>query len=181
MRRFGSVASIVIGVILVLGGVGLGVWALVRGIDKDPAVVAALVTAAGTVVGLAFQRRWEKRRELDRLHRDEMGPLYEQLVETFKQADPSQNEAANVEFFRRWSTKIIVHGPAPVVQAWLAWSRGFVADDAGNLLRWEQVLFAIRADLGHDDSKLKPGDLLRIYINDIDEQLTAPDAPVEQK
>jgi len=38
---------------------------------------------------------------------------------------------------------------------------------------WEKVLFAIREDLGHDNSGLETGDLLRIYVNDIDDLLPA--------
>ena len=30
------------------------------------------------------------------------------------------------------------------------------------------MLFAIRADLGHDNTGLAPGDLLRVYVNDAD-------------
>jgi hypothetical protein len=41
--------------------------------------------------------------------------------------------------------------------------------DPSVLLRWEQVLFAIRRDLGHDNGGLRPGDLLRVYIHDADE------------
>jgi hypothetical protein len=37
------------------------------------------------------------------------------------------------------------------------------------LLTYEQLLFLIRKDLGHDDSTLTPGDLLRVYVNDFDE------------
>jgi hypothetical protein len=162
MERFTSA----LGALIAVGLLAVGAWAVVKGVEKDPAVVAAIVTAGGAVAGVAVQRRWEKRRELERLHRDEMAPLYEQLVENPKEAPEHE---AGVAFYKRFSTKIIVHGPTPVVETWLHWTRSFVEDDPLNLIRWEQVLRAIRADLGHDDSKLQPGDLLTLYITDVDD------------
>lgn len=41
--------------------------------------------------------------------------------------------------------------------------------DPTYLLTYEQLLFLMRKDLGHDDSTLVPGDLLRVYINDFNE------------
>ena len=34
---------------------------------------------------------------------------------------------------------------------------------------FERFIYAMRADLGHDDKELAPGDLLRVFINDLDE------------
>lgn len=41
------------------------------------------------------------------------------------------------------------------------------------LLVFEQLIYAMRADLGHNDKELSTGDLLRVFINDIDEYLPA--------
>jgi hypothetical protein len=37
------------------------------------------------------------------------------------------------------------------------------------LLNYEKLPLLVRKDLGHDDSDLKLGDLLRLYVNDFDE------------
>jgi hypothetical protein len=47
-----------------------------------------------------------------------------------------------------------------------------VAVDSGSLaslVAFEKVLLAIREDLGHDNSALKRGDLLRLFVNEDDD------------
>jgi hypothetical protein len=67
-----------------------------------------------------------------------------------------------------------------VLHAWLAWRRSPEAADDKDLrplLIWEQVLFAIRADLGHNNTGLHRRDLLRLYVNDMDESLAGLKTP----
>jgi hypothetical protein len=103
-----------------------------------------------------------------------MSPIYEELVDRLKDLDKMAAQAQNEEFFKNLTTKLLVHGSPPVIKAWIAWRRGVAQigpDGLGLLLSYEQVLRAIRADLGHDDSELAPGDLLRVYVNELDEAL----------
>lgn len=66
-----------------------------------------------------------------------------------------------------------------MVEAWLTWLRSIPGDVDGeddprtlhSLLAWEQVLFAIRQDLGHSKGSLRTGDLLRIYVYDADQAI----------
>ena len=67
-----------------------------------------------------------------------------------------------------------------MVAAYVNWLRSLPQNgeppregDPTILLEWEKVVRAIRADLGHDDSKLLPGDLLRVFVFDIDRVLPA--------
>lgn len=41
-------------------------------------------------------------------------------------------------------------------------------DTAGMLATVEDFLFAIRKDLGHKHTKITRGEILRLYINDVD-------------
>jgi hypothetical protein len=171
MARLGKVASW----FAALGIVALVVWAFIKGVDKDPAVVGTVFTAVAGIVVVVYQRRREKHQELERSHREQMSPIYQQLVETLKDVGEKE-DGANVSFFKDLATKMLLYGPTPVVKAWIEWHRTGVSDDPSNLagmLAWEKVLFAMREDLGHDNSGLKTGDLLRIYVNDIDELLPA--------
>ncbi len=171
MARLGKVASW----FAALGVVALVVWAFIKGVDKDPAVVGTVFTAVAGIVVVVYQRRREKHQELERSHREQMSPIYQQLVETLKDGGEHE-DGANVSFFKDLATKMLLYGPTPVVKAWIEWHRTGVSDDPSNLagmLAWEKVLFAMREDLGHDNSGLKTGDLLRIYVNDIDELLPA--------
>jgi hypothetical protein len=147
---------------------GLLVWAIVVGIDAT--VGAAVIAAAAGVAGAIYQRRWEKQQELARLHRAQMAPRYEELVSRFKKTEQDPDEVE--QFFEEFSTSVLIYAPTEIVRAWLAFNRAYVPDDHRSLLLWEATMLrAIRRDLGHQDRKLPPGDLLRVYVTDLDAQL----------
>jgi hypothetical protein len=77
------------GVVAALGIVALAVWAFVKGVEKDPAVVGTVITAVAGIGIVVYQRRREKLQELERSHRLQMGPLYTQLVEMMKDWESS--------------------------------------------------------------------------------------------
>jgi hypothetical protein len=145
--------------------------ALIYGIVLDPAVAGPITGAVGVVVAAILQRRWEKRQELERSRREQMSPIYERLVGILKES-PGEEETS--EFFKDLTTKMLLYGPAPIIKEWIEFRlRGMsTASDPTNptsLLNYEKLLLLVRKDLGHDDSELKLGDLLRIYVNDFDE------------
>ena len=103
-----------------------------------------------------------------------MAPIYEELVDRLKDIEKLAEADQNDEFFKSMTTKLLVHGSPQVIKAWLAWrscgpQEG--PEDLRLLVAYELVLRAIRADLGHDDSILASGDLLRVYVTDLDESL----------
>jgi hypothetical protein len=99
-------------------------------------------TAVAGIVVVVYQRRREKHQELERSHREQMSPIYQQLVETLKDVGEKE-DGANVSFFKDLATKMLLYGPTPVVKAWIEWHRTGVSDDPSNLagmLAWEKVL-----------------------------------------
>jgi hypothetical protein len=149
----------------------VAIGALIYGIVLDPAVAGPIAGAVGVLVAAILQRRWEKRQELERSRREQMSPIYERLVGILKES-PGEEETS--EFFRDLTTKMLLYGPAPIIKEWIEFRlRGMAtAGDPTNptsLLNYEKLLLLVRKDLGHDDSELKLGDLLRIYVNDFDE------------
>ncbi|HEX4805453.1 MAG TPA: hypothetical protein VFU94_06100 [Conexibacter sp.] len=156
-------------VVVALAGV-LG-YAIIRGVTADPAVVGSFLTAAIAFVAVEFGRQREKRLQLLQSHRERMAPIYEDLLKMMVRGARAGSRP-DERFMREFQRKLLLYGATPVIAAWLIVMRAFEARgeaDAGTLLQWEGVLFAIRADLGHDNGALKPGDLLRIYVTDADE------------
>jgi hypothetical protein len=81
------------------------------------------------------------------------------------------------EFFKRFTKGLIVYGSAEMVQSWSRYRRRYFATaqeppdpnlDPTILLGFEQILTAIRREFNHHDRRLKPGDLLGLFINDVD-------------
>lgn len=145
--------------------------ALIYSLVLDPAIAGPVAGAIGVIAVAVVQRRWEKKQELERSRREQMSPIYERLVGILRES-PGKEETS--EFFKDLTTKMLLYGPAPIIKEWIEFRlRGMsTADDPTNptsLLNYEKLLLLVRKDLGHDDSKLKRGDLLRIYVNDFDE------------
>lgn len=100
-----------------------------------------------------------------------MSPIYQQLIEVLKdfEAFATKPEAEQRAFFMDLSTKLILHGPTPVINAWNAWSRAANPATPATFVAWEHLLRAIRQDLGHDNSAIPAGDLLRLWVNEDDD------------
>jgi hypothetical protein len=169
--RLSQALSFVIAVAFI-GGAG---WLIVRGVEKEPALVGSLLTAASAVVAVAISRNMEKRAELRQIHRDQMTPLYAELIDRVRTAIEDQDPAEAEKFWKGLASRLILFGPPSVIKAQLVLSRHFeqieapFAPDPKAMLLLERLYRAIRADLGHDDKDLDQGDLLRLYITDIDE------------
>lgn len=163
MARLGKVLA----ALFVIGIIGLLIWAFIRGVESDPAVVGPISTALLAFAGLVYQRSRERSQELERNHRAEMSPLYEELVKTIKSIDEfvAKPETEQIAFFKEIATKLMLHGPSPVVRTWIAWLRALALKPLSvQLQAQERLLLAIRDDLGLNNNALKHGDLLRLYI-----------------
>jgi hypothetical protein len=167
MERIGTF----VGWIVALAIIALGSWAFIKGVDKDPAVVGTVFTALAGIIVVVYQRSREKNQELERSHRDQMAPIYDQLVEMAKDIDefvkrPQREQEA---FFKELSTKLLLHGPPSVIRTWLGWLQLLGVTPLSVPLRaQEKLLLAIREDLGLNNSGLKPGDLIKLYLNEED-------------
>jgi hypothetical protein len=138
------------------------------------------VTALGGVVAILYGRAWEKSRELQQARRERIAPTYSRIVESFYGSmgdDATHTEADLVGAFREWAHKALLWAPAPVIVAFNEW-RATLPDDGEEPspavgIGFERLLFAFRDDLGNKRGDLKEGDLLRLFIDDIDEYLLA--------
>lgn len=176
IRRLGTVLQTVLGLALLLVLVaGIG-WVVYSTVTRAPAVVAAVVTGLAALFGLGVQKYLEQQREDARERRARMAPIYEKLVRTFYKsaggAGPVETELR--EFFDELAQGLLVWGSEPVINAWNEW-RASVAgeepDEIEGLFSFERLLYAIREDLGNESKVLGRGDLLRVFVNDIDDYL----------
>jgi hypothetical protein len=163
------------GVLLVIALIPLAFWAVIRGVLDDPGLVGTCVTAAAAIAAVLIQRDRENKREVAQRHREQLAPLYESLFERFAEGVDLQEDEQQA-FILQLQRKLVLYGTTPVVAAWLRWLRSApdepIENDPRPLLRWEDLLFVLREDLGHPRADLKPGDLLRVYIRDADEYIS---------
>lgn len=149
----------------------------------DAAIVVAMITGAisiVTVVGggiissrLTYQ---QKRDEYLRHHRE--GP-YEQLIAIFFKVVSSSKlgeEYGQTEMLKDmtdFNQSLTLWGSSKAIQLWDEWrlmSVGKQPSPRELMLGMERVLIQLRRDMGQKRG-LKQGDLLKIFINDVDEKI----------
>ncbi|MGW1376194.1 hypothetical protein ACWD6P_18255 [Streptomyces sp. NPDC002446] len=145
----------------------------------NPTVAAAAVTAMATVLvtvaTLVIGRYIERRKAVEEDIRSSKIPVYTRLVSGLMRTvmnPDSSNEDEVVQFLRDITPDLITWASDDVLLAWSKFKREaqvLVSEDT--VFNFEELLSAIRRDFGHSGRKVQEGDLLALFINDIDEQL----------
>ena len=169
-----------LGLLILVGLLVGGGYAVYVGVRDAPSVVGALVTALGAVLAVVAGRIYETRMAIEQARRERMAPIYERLFETFY-SGASGKEVAEEEmqaFFEQLAQRLIVWGPTPVIHAFTKWKNEVQLHEGSPqaLFEFEKLLLAMRLDLGTKSSDLASGDLLRVFINDVDDHLPAPES-----
>ena len=152
----------------------------------NPNVSASIIAACATVLVATISVLLSKHFEIQKLvfkeHRDKKIPIYEDLIRFFframfqsKKGNPL-SESEMLKFFEGFVEKATVWGSDDVVKAFGDFKRHAPEKQAGAdptkiLFLSEKLLFAIRRDLGHKNKNLKQGDLLSLFVTDIDQHL----------
>ena len=175
MRLLGRAFQLIVGLALLVGLIGLSGWIVYSSITTAPAVVAAVITGLAAVMGLAIQRYYEQQREDLRARRERMAPIYEDLVQLLFDAAKSGGDVEQnmVEFFEKLAKNLLVWGSEPVILAVNRWRAIIAIEEGGpaSLFAYEDLLYAVREDLGIERKNLGRGDLLRVFVNDVDDFL----------
>jgi hypothetical protein len=179
------------GLVLLAGIAYFFVWlvglAVTSGVGA--AIVAASITALASVLSVTLSRRWELRKEIQQEHRQQKLPIYEEFMAFwFGRLSKGSESGGTVpekeveEFARRFHKKLILWGGDPVVKEYSqflrlarsASSQGSAdkAQQIALILGFEKVLLAVRADIGHANKGLAKGDLLSVFVTDIDKYIT---------
>jgi hypothetical protein len=168
------------GVAISVAIVGLVAWAFIESVQAEPAVVGAVATAVLGVAGVVWQQRQSEKARVREAHRDRMTPVYHELLKRVWQqtGQESQQPAEDVAEFMRdlKARQLILGAPREMIRAFNCWEREARAaqekeDNIALVFAWEELLRAIRRDLGHDDSGLPRGELLRVFMDDLDQFL----------
>lgn len=170
-----------LGAAIVAGGVAA--VRFLAGVEGE--IAGAIITALSAVVvgtiGVVGTQFYSARAQRMAHRREKLVPIYEEFVAGWMSAmglDKTQEqrkrgsrerEAAAVDLVASFSKQVLVWGSPDVLQKWIYWRQNSTTlDPRETLLAMEQVMFAMRRDLGMKDSGLSEGDLLRLFINDWD-------------
>lgn len=185
-KRFASfvVAGLVIvGLVILLF---LGLRSLLRtffaGVDPtvSAAIVAAVATTLVSVATLVLNRTNERKKAVEQEIRASKIPVYSKLIkgllDTLLQA--KKPGGIKLDAFGRMleeiTPQLVTWASDEVIVAWSRYKRrvgsgGLTAAEA--IFEFEALLLAIRKDVGHSNRGMASGDLLRLFITDVDEHL----------
>lgn len=150
------------------------------GVQKE--VQAALVAASATVIvsvlSVVVGKYYERKRAIEQQIRDKKIPIYEKFVKDsmrhFMPAGKNQSTDSDGKLLNdlgEFTIDAVIWGSDDVLSSWRKFKKVVGNDAKEGMLEFEILLYAIRQDLGHKSRKLNRGDILGLFINDIDQVL----------
>jgi hypothetical protein len=179
--------SIAFGLLLLAGG-GYSIIIAIRGTLRvlgalnssiAVAVIAAAATVFVSVLSIVLGKAYEARSVAERQNREKKIPVYEDLIKfmfrvlmgTKTGTMPTEEEM--LEFMSSFNQRIMVWGADEVLAAWVTFRKfsldeGLMKAEPMRLMfLYEDLIRAIRQDLGHKNRGLTRGDILALFVNDI--------------
>jgi amino acid transporter len=169
------------GIIVLLWIMISNAWVVFASLQKE--VAAAIIVASATVLvsvlSVVVGKYYERKRSIEQELRQKKIPMYEEFIRFWfdlfmsdKLTGEPMKEKRMLEYFNTFTQKLMVWGSDEVVNIWSNYRRGIpvtpsASDALHSMLEFEKLLAAIRKDLGHNNRNLKEGDLLGLFINDM--------------
>lgn len=139
------------------------------------------MTGLGSILALVISKAWETRAHIQQDLRTKKPPVYEKIVKTLfrvvfaeKIGEKRPDERELVRFFAEATEQLTIWGSDQLVGAFSEFRSGAISDPQETIFAFERLLLAIRKDLGHNNQNLGRGDILRLFVNDIDLHLRRP-------
>lgn len=169
----------VLGVIVALTGAGYLAWFMLTRLQ--PEISAAISAAVIGVIAVLWRYHLENRQRIEHQIRERKSIVYEQFLDIWFAALYSVNTKSatkhlsekQVRELLKLTPKFITWGSNEVIKEYSEFRRAYGGrqGDTSILFAFESLMFTIRRDTGHSNQGLGPGDLLGLFIIDIDKHL----------
>ncbi len=165
--------------LLLLGGIGWGIVWAVRGVaayvgtipkELGAPIIAAVATVLVATLTVVVGKYFERKKELDALHREKKTEAYDDFLKKFFEfyfsggSDVDKQDL--VPFFRDFSRQLVLWAGPEVIEAFLAWKDHLAkgTPDAKSIFLTEDFLLAIRKDLRHTNRRIRRGLFARMFL-----------------
>lgn len=157
-------------------------------LSKD--VAASIIAAASTVLisvgSIIVSKLYERRKEIRKEHREKKVPVYEELIsfllKVFLAEKAGRKKLSEKEitiFLMDFTEKIIVWGSDEVIKSFQKFREETMripinkdeVPHIKSMFYLEDLMLEIRKDLGHKNKDFKKGDVLSLFINDIEKYI----------
>lgn len=189
MKTIGKVLQSIFAIAFLIGIGYLGykfVEISIDNIDKvDSNIVVALIAGTITILGYFITRYLERKKQIEQEIRKQKLPIYEEFLDfifKFMVGNRKNNisEQDLEQFMFNFNKKSIIWLSDESLKAYVNWRTalnrisGNEKNDKGTLtqlIEFEKLLLAFRKDIGHSNQNLNSGDILSVFINDIDKYI----------
>ncbi|WP_395089886.1 hypothetical protein [Armatimonas sp.] len=143
--------------------------------SPDPvkaSIIAGVLTISGTVASMIYNAKSQRKREIEASIRTRKSEAYEHFIgilfNVMKNGIDPEDEEIKQSFYGFFE-KLTVWGSDEVVVEYIKWKSSIAEnpDSTETLHKMEQLLLAIRRDLGHENKYFRSMDLMRIFVNDL--------------
>ncbi|WP_201714652.1 hypothetical protein [Rossellomorea arthrocnemi] len=177
----GLLGALLYGVFKTLG------WLYSHILAVDPRISAALITGLIAIIAtsltITIPKYLEKKMEIEEHLREKKSETYKELVELlFKvlmgsKTGNSLTEKELIQSMSKFTENLILWGSEDVIKSYKSYRDYFINRTSGQELSLESIqimenlLLSIRRDMGHKNKNLEKGDILSLFINDLDKVL----------
>jgi hypothetical protein len=174
---------IALATLAVVGLMAYGVFVAVRwvffgvvGLDEkmSAAIIAACTTVFVSVATVVYTQQKTKSREIDNSHRPQKMEIYKRFMEKAvvgllkaskeKKFETPEFQNELEELFFSFTGDVIVWGSPAVIRAYTAFRNTGANPEV--VLRIDDLMQAMRKDLGNSNWTLNRGDLIKLFITD---------------
>jgi hypothetical protein len=174
---------IALATLAVIGLMAYGLFVAVRwvflgvvGLDEkiSAAIIAACTTVFVSVATVVYTQQKTKSREIDNSHRPQKMEIYKRFMDKAvvgllkaskeKKFETPEFQKELEELFFSFTGDVIVWGSPAVIRAYTAFRNTGANPDI--VLRIDDLMQAMRKDLGNSNWTLNRGDLIKLFITD---------------
>ncbi len=186
MNKNTSKKEIALGIVGLLVIVGFAYWLLswISGVFSalNPTVAVGILAASATILvsvtSALLSKRLEYQASIRKEIRERKVPVYEKLIgfifRVFKGVKENKpvTEQEMLDFMMGFTQNIIVWGSDEVIDKFQKFRVASTSGEQANILFIiEDILLAIRKDLGHKNKDLTKGKILSLFVNDINKYI----------
>jgi hypothetical protein len=173
-----ALIALVVAGVIVYGLFGFIRWMFLGVVGLDEKVSAAIIAACATffvsVATVVYTQHKTKSREIDNSHREQKIKIYKEFMDKAvvgvlkatkeKTFNTPEFQKELEELFFSFTGDVIVWGSPAVIRAYTAFRNIGAKPDI--ILRMDDLLKAMRKDLGNSNWSLNRGDLIKLFIKD---------------
>ena len=174
--RYTITFLLVVTVVAVVGWALLSTFTLLRSLDSS--LAGTVITAIAGIIGLLYTQWQAKSREIAEGHRSNKIDVYNtffEIVDSFMASakangnEQIQSDDISPELKKQFATLnrgLIIWASPAVIRSWLKFREASAQSPSSIMLAVDDMMQAIRKDLGNSHFGLKRGDVVKNYLSD---------------